>query len=144
MQELANPAEASTMLWRYTQWLEGIERIGSSFWFGDGYAGQFAYHMEYLNVFVTFGVFGFGCWLAFLASLFKRLWQGAFDRVHGTFARGVALGLMGFFCALIAAAIPNNPFTYTSGLLLFVVGGIYCASPAFPDYAQGARKAGNA
>jgi hypothetical protein len=136
MQELANPTEASTMLWRYTQWLEGIDRIVPSFWFGDGYAGRFAYHMEYLNVLVTFGIFGLYCWVVFLAIFFKRLWQGVFDRVNGSLGRKLALGLVGFFCALCVAAIPNNPFTYSSGILLFALGGVFSATPARPDYAD--------
>jgi hypothetical protein len=127
MYEISDPTTAMTMLARYEKWTEALDLIPSTLLLGDGYKGRFGFHMEYLNVLVTYGIVGFACWATLLAGLMRKLWRHAFDAREPEPMRRIALALVGFDVALLAAAIPNNPFTYTSGLVFFSLAAVICA-----------------
>jgi hypothetical protein len=126
LRELASPTEAVNIVWRIGKWEEGVSAIPGSLLLGDGYAGEFSYHMEYLNTLVTFGLFGFLSWSIYLVNIGKSLWKSIRESNPASVRYKLGISLFAFFIALLGSAIPNNPFSYTSGLILFVMAAPFC------------------
>ena len=126
--ELASPTEAADIVWRMSLWEEGVSQIWPNLLLGDGFKGEYAYHMEYLNILTSLGAFGFIAWCLLNVSIVKTLWRLVGSLHSESILRNLGIILIGFDFALLAAAIPNNPFIYSSGLIFFLLSGIIHAS----------------
>jgi hypothetical protein len=128
LSEVANIQSADNMIWRFAKWNESIDILQSkSLFIGDGFLNEYGFHNEFLNIIITLGLSGFIVWFLLLFNILRMLWNISKNFEFSPPIRNFSYSLFIFCLSLLPAAIPNNPFTYSCGLVFFVFSGVLLA-----------------
>jgi hypothetical protein len=123
--EISNIAESGTMKTRIAKhWVKARNDFPKQWLFGDNFRNQYEYHNEYFNIFLSLGIFGFLAWIILLRHILIELFSIYSFYKPTSLLFSINFALLCYYFALLAAAIPDNPFQYTSGLLFFSLSGL--------------------